>query len=94
LDTQKRYRGALQKVGGLRRLTRKVPLLKTPHFELKLSEAALALREVDSLRKMTPQERENRLKEIKTSIHKGTYRVDSFRVAEKILREEEPHLFY
>ena len=93
MDTPKPYENVLQNFGGLRRLTRRVPLLKTPHFELKLSEAALALREVDSLRKMTSQERESRLKAIKTSIHKGTYRVDSFRVAEKILREEEPYLF-
>jgi len=93
LDTQRAYKGVRQKLGGLRRLTRRVQLLKTPHFELSLSEAALALREVDSLRKMAPGERESRLKQIKSSICRGTYRVDSFRVAEKILREEEPYLF-
>ena len=76
------------------RRTRRVPVEKTPHFDLKLSETALALREINSLGKLTDEERARRLEELKQSIRDGTYRVDSFLIAERILREEEPHLFY
>jgi flagellar biosynthesis anti-sigma factor FlgM len=65
----------------------------TPHYDLRLSEAALALREVNSLRKMNGEERARRVEELRRAIRDGTYRVDSFRVAESILREEEPYLF-
>ena len=92
MDSRRPYQDA-HPTGRRRRRTRRVQVAETPYFELKLSEAALALREINSLRRMTEEERARRVQEIKRAIREGTYRVDSFRVAERILREEEPHLF-
>ncbi len=78
---------------GLSRMTRRVPVETSPHYDLKLSEAAIALRDIHSLRKLDDEARARRVKEIKRAVRNGTYRVDSFRVAECILREEEPDLF-
>lgn len=93
LDSRKPYQEILGVDPRNPRQTRRVPVARDPHYEVRLSEAALALREINSLRKMTDEERARRVEEIKKAIREGTYRVDSFRVAERILREEEPHLF-
>ena len=87
------YQDADRTRRGLSRKTRRVPVETSPHYDLKLSEAAIALRDIHSLRKLDDEARARRVKEIKRAVRNGTYRVDSFRVAECILREEEPDLF-
>lgn len=88
-DPHKQYQKMLRMGRRSPLSSRRRSVEENPSVVVKLSEGAVALSEIQGLRKLSPEERAERVEDLKRSIQEGRYRVDSFLIAEALLEGEK-----